>query len=107
MKPSNLILAGTWLAVLCFASAGRAETQLLKTWRYSPETPEAAATGTTVVIPHTWNATDIQAGRGTNQTSTDGYRRAASWYATALPVTKPGKRVFVHFGAVSSVADVS
>lgn len=60
-----------------------------------------------MTIPHTWNATDIQAGNGTNQMSTDGYRRAASWYETALPAIPPGQRVFVHFGAVSSVADVS
>jgi beta-galactosidase len=38
--------------------------------------------------------------------STDGYRRAASWYETTLPATASGKRIFVRFGAVSSVAEV-
>src|SRR5215469_7326650 len=64
------------IGVLGFAPHLRAETQLLKSWRYSSESADAAETGAAVTIPHTWNATDIQAGKGTNQMSMDGYRRA-------------------------------
>jgi beta-galactosidase len=98
-----IALAAIGLASLMSAEA---EVETIKTWRYSPESAEAAETGESVTIPHTWNAKDIQAGKGTNQMSTDGYRRAASWYETTLPAIVPGKREFVRFGAVSSVAEV-
>ena len=81
-----------------------AQPQRLETWSYSPESTTAA--GQTVTIPHTWNATDIQSGKGTDLMSKDGYRRAASWYHRDLPAATPGKRVFIRFGAVSSVAGV-
>lgn len=78
----------------------------LSVWNYS-ETPGAA--GEKVTIPHSWNATDIQSGKGKNPSSLDGYRRAPSWYTTALAAdTLPaGKRVFARFEGVSSVATVS
>ena len=81
----------------------------LGTWRYSESSAEAAAAGEVVKIPHSWNAKDVQAGKGTNKMSTDGYRRAPAWYETTLgaEVLPPGKRVFVRFEGVSSVATVS
>ena len=81
-----------------------ADARPLESWQYSEKSADAMET--TVTIPHTWNASDIQSGKGTNQMATDGYRRAASWYQTTLPATAASKRVFVRFGAVSSVADV-
>ena len=91
-------------ATLALAPFLSAQPQLLETWSYSPES--ATAAGETVTIPHTWNAMDIQSGKGTDMMSKDGYRRAASWYHRDLPAATPGKRVFIRFGAVSSVAGV-
>ena len=79
----------------------------LDSWKYSETSADAAATGETVTIPHSWNTSDIQAGKWKNDMAKDGYRRAPSWYAATLPATTPGKRVFVRFGAVSSVAEVA
>lgn len=103
MKSSILLLVFSMLAPLASADVRR-----LDRWNYSEVSADAAiAGGTGVTIPHTWNATDIQAGNGKDNMSRDGYRRAPSWYATTLPATAPGRRVFVRFGAVSSVAEVS
>ena len=90
------------------ARLGAAEINLPE-WRYSETSAEGAATGETVTVPHTWNATDIQAGNGKDHSSNDGYRRAPSWYAITLPAADlpAGKRVFARFAGVSSVADVS
>ena len=99
-----IMLVACAFALLAFPASARAETQLLKNWLYSPDSSNSFEG--VVTVPHTWNATDIQAGKGTNQMSTDGYRRGASWYKIALPKTTPGKRTFVRFGAVSSVAEV-
>ncbi len=101
-RPLPKSLAAFALAPLFAYSATRVDV-----WRYSEVSAEAAVAGETVAIPHTWNATDIQAGRGRDDMGRDGYRRAPSWYATQLPTPTPGKRVFVRFGAVSSVAEVS
>lgn len=54
----------------------------------------------TVSIPHTWNVEDVFQGMK--------YERAAYVYECELPLGKEdGKRVFLRFGAVNSVADVS
>lgn len=81
----------------------------LSTWKYSELSAAEAATGAVVHIPHTWNATDVQSGMGSNKMGTDGFRRAPSWYETTLSADAlpAGKRVFVRFEGVSSVATVS
>jgi len=97
-------ITATIAVTFALAIGSPAESRLLQSWRYSEQSADAF--DKTVSIPHTWNATDIQSGLGTNMMATDGYRRAASWYETPLPATASGKRVFVHFDAVSSVAEV-
>ena len=81
----------------------------LETWKYSELSAAEAATGTVVQIPHTWNSKDVQSGMGSNKMGTDGFRRAPSWYETTLSTDNlpAGKRVFVRFEGVSSVATVS
>lgn len=95
------------LGLLAFTPLLAATDVRLDDWNYSETSPEAATGGERVRVPHSWNTTDIQSGKGKNQMSKDGYRRAPSWYAVTLPATTPGKRVFVRFGAVSSVAQVA
>ena len=61
-----------------------------------------------VTIPHTWNAADALDGGGTDVQSRDGYYRGPGWYRkvfTADP-TFSGKRIFLRFEGVGSVADV-
>ncbi|MFO0837001.1 MAG: glycoside hydrolase family 2 TIM barrel-domain containing protein [Phycisphaerae bacterium] len=55
----------------------------------------------TVDLPHTWNAVDGQDGGGD-------YYRGPAWYRTTLeiPNSWSGRRIFLHFGAASIVADV-
>lgn len=53
-----------------------------------------------VTLPHTWNNKDVIGGGN--------YYRGPGWYRIklAIPETANGKRVFIHFEAASSVADV-
>lgn len=53
-----------------------------------------------VVLPHTWNATDAQSG--------DGMYAGIGWYrrSVVVPQAWVGRRVFVRFEGVGSVADV-
>ncbi len=62
----------------------------------------------TVTVPHTWNAADAQAGGGKDMMSRDGYYRGPACYAKTFtaPQSLKGKRVFLRFEAVSSVAEV-
>ncbi len=66
------------------------------------------ATWETVTIPHTWNAVDAQNGGGKDNMSRDGYYRGSAVYANIFkaPESYTGKRVFLRFEAVSSVAEV-
>lgn len=95
---ASAILAA--LALSPFALAG--ETALT-TWQY---TEQAHVKPTPVTIPHTWNASDMQVGKGTDDMGRDGYRRGLSKYTIVLPATTPGKRVFVRFEGVSAAATV-
>lgn len=104
LLPAGGAIPACAIAILMLASRAHADSQLLKRWLYSPDSAESFEK--VVTVPHTWNAADIQAGKGTNQMSTDGYRRGVSWYKITLPKIAPGKRTFVRFGAVSSVAEV-
>ncbi len=59
-------------------------------------------------LPHTWNAIDASNGGGTDMQSRDGYYRGPGWYSKTFHVDKSsqGKRLFLRFEGVSSVADV-
>ena len=61
-----------------------------------------------VDIPHTWNAEDATHGGGVDDQSRDGYRRGLGWYRKDFQVESDlaGKRVFLRFQGVGSVADV-
>lgn len=91
------------------APASSSAHRLLSAWTWSETEPDPGAPlkGISITIPHTANATDIQAGKGTDNMGKTGYRRAPSWYAADIPAVAPGRRMFVRFGAVSSVAEVS
>lgn len=61
-----------------------------------------------VNIPHTWNAIDAANGGGVDDQSRDGYHRGPAWYRREFQAGKDfqGKRAFLRFQGVSSVADV-
>ncbi|WP_334319165.1 GDSL-type esterase/lipase family protein [Termitidicoccus mucosus] len=80
----------------------RVRTILDADWRFIKQdvAPDADSSGwQTVSIPHTWNAED-----GMKR----GYYRGPGWYARefSLPEAGEGRRVFVRFQGVSTVADV-
>lgn len=63
----------------------------------------------TVTLPHTWNAIDAQNGTAADpKLLPDGYWRGAAWYVTAvnLPPEWKGRRIFVRFEGVATVADI-
>jgi len=65
-----------------------------------------------VTLPHTWNAFDVQNGggkiTGILNHENYGYFRGVGWYRKELlfPSDVSSKRVFIHFKAAGSVADV-
>lgn len=103
-----LIAAILFPGILCNAAE-----PLANDWRFiKGDPPDALKTGTgewqQVTLPHTWNAADAADGGGHEPPGDPGYYRGPAWYATTLE-TNPawqGRRVFLRFGAVSSVADV-
>lgn len=79
----------------------RQVTTLSDGWTYRPVSdPTPNAKGTTVTLPHTWNASYV---KGTTQ-----YNRETMVYTRHLNVTSDmqGKRLFLYFEGVNSVADV-
>ncbi|MCL1921569.1 MAG: glycoside hydrolase family 2 [Kiritimatiellaeota bacterium] len=62
--------------------------------------PAATAAWTAVSVPHTWNALEVQTGKG--------YHRGPGWYKTTvdIPELRDGQRAYIRFEAVSAVADV-
>jgi len=80
-------------------------------WRFiRQEASVDADTGSwqKISIPHTWNAIDAQNGGGKDNMSRDGYYRGPGSYAKtfAVPRSYAGKRIFLRFEAVGSVAEV-
>lgn len=66
----------------------------------------------TVSLPHTWNAFDVQDGGGVKSGiighRNPGYYRGVGWYRTriSIPLELKNNRIFLHFQAAGSVADV-
>jgi len=110
MRFPCLLLAGLLVGPLVFAQ--RQTTELSTDWRFVRRDVGAQAPvdaqWATVQVPHTWNAADAQNGLAADPGERDGYYRGAGWYERALPLPAmlTGKRVFVRFEAVSTVADV-
>jgi beta-galactosidase len=98
--------------VLCMGFASFSFSQdLSQDWRFiKQEEPVNAPTDhwDIVSIPHTWNAVDAQNGGGKDPMSRDGYYRGPATYAKTFiaPKSCEGKRLFLRFEAVSSVAEV-
>lgn len=87
------------------ATAARRATAIPEGWAYSPvELPagsswdEIAAAGEQVVLPHTWNAIDGQAGGE--------YRRGRSTYARVIEADGSDVETWVEFAGVNSSAEV-
>jgi beta-galactosidase len=61
-----------------------------------------------VTVPHTWNAEDGRDGGGTCVQSRDGYYRGPGWYRRPIKIDESlkGKRLFLRFEGVGSVADI-
>lgn len=82
----------------------RRVTPLLEDWAYVPEAlpdaswDEVAAAGSTVSLPHTWNAADGYAGGG--------YRRDRSTYARRVTADVGAIETWVEFAGVNSTAEV-
>lgn len=79
----------------------RSETLLITEWCYRPiSDPNWTVQDQQVILPHTWNA------RYTEGTT---YNRELMIYSRPLSISKEmldGKRLFLHFEGVNSVADV-
>ena len=87
------------------ATDARRATAIHEGWVYSPvELPvgsswdEIAAAGEQVVLPHTWNAIDGQAGGE--------YRRGRSTYARVIEADESDVETWVEFAGVNSSAEV-
>ncbi|WP_082462166.1 glycoside hydrolase family 2 protein [Agromyces sp. Leaf222] len=87
------------------ATDARRATAIHEGWAYSPaELPagsswdEIAAAGEQVVLPHTWNAIDGQAGGE--------YRRGRSTYARVIEADESDVETWVEFAGVNSSAEV-
>lgn len=82
----------------------RRVTPLLEDWAYAPEAlpgaswDEIRAQGSTVTLPHTWNAVDGQAGGD--------YRRGRSTYARRVSAHTDAAETWVEFTGVNSTAEV-
>lgn len=103
------LVAFAALAVFASAAApAAAEDRPLAEWKFRKGAGDTAAPWENVRIPHTWNATDSQKGGGSDHQSRTGYYRGPGTYAADLGPGSAfgGRRVFVRFEAVSTVADV-
>lgn len=82
----------------------RRVTSLVEDWAYAPVAlpdaswDEVAAAGSSVRIPHTWNAEDGYAGGG--------YRRGRSTYARRVTADVGAIETWVEFAGVNSTAEV-
>ncbi len=102
------------LLLLCGTSAlARQEIPLVDGWRFIRQDAGIGAVPdanwSTVSVPHTWNAQDGANGRAADPRLPDGYYRGPAWYSIALPLPADwgnGRRVYVRFEAVATVADV-
>ncbi|MFF3402904.1 glycoside hydrolase family 2 TIM barrel-domain containing protein [Streptomyces sp. NPDC002659] len=61
-----------------------------------------------VSVPHTWNNLDAQDGGSRKETNAGGYYRGAGWYRRHYtpPVSFTGKKLWLQFDGVGTVADV-
>ena len=104
----TLVMACTLFGYMTGLRAERETRLLVDGWKFARwDAGLEAATGTweQVAIPHTWNARD---GQTPDPVRPGGYYRGGAWYAVplGLPALAPGRRVFVRFQAVATVADV-
>lgn len=82
----------------------RRVTPILDGWAFAPSAlpaatwDQVAAEGSTVTLPHTWNAVDGQAGGG--------YRRGRSTYARRVVADAGAAETWVEFAGVNSSAEV-
>jgi beta-galactosidase len=113
-NPSKSTTHPALIAACLFSSiAIHAAEPLAGGWRFTTgDPPDALKAGTgswrEVTIPHTWNAADAADGGGHEPPGDPGYYRGPAWYARDLKADPAWKdqRVFLRFGAVSSVAEV-
>lgn len=106
MKTNNLLIYLAFVAFLFpymgFAEDGpRVSVLLNKGWEYKPiRITDKNVPYTQVTIPHTWNASYLKGTTDYNR-ETMVYRRDLE-----LPLQTAGKRFFLYFEGVNSVADV-
>ncbi len=101
MKITNVLVAA--FAALCvLPSTARVTTYLNDNWTVSPalNTGGRAPEGKAVTLPHTWNAADVLEHKDYLRTAMN-YKRTLDLGPEAL-----GKRVFLRFEGVNSVATV-
>ena len=80
--------------------AARTDVNINQGWNFSGGSIDGSTIDQVVDLPHTWNATDVSSGY-------DYYRGKGTYRKTlSIPASDIGKRMFLHFEAVQSVADV-
>ena len=101
MRIQVLLLLTLLASVSALAGTGRTDVLLDTGWVYRPiSDPNTTAKDRRVTLPHTWNARYV---KGTE------YNRETMVYTRRLTVggeVLKGKRVFLRFEGVNSVADV-
>jgi beta-galactosidase len=100
------------LALCATVAFGRVEIPLVSGWKFIREDAGIGAVPdekwAAVSVPHTWNAVDGANGRAADPRLPDGYYRGPAWYSIALPLPADwaGRKIYVRFEAVATVADV-
>ena len=100
MKHKSTLLA--FLSCFClYAQAQRIESSLNDQWMFRFSHQVERNTATPVILPHTWNAQDALSGKLD-------YKRGIGNYERKILVKNDwkGKRLFLRFNAVNSVANV-
>ncbi|MDF7823425.1 glycoside hydrolase family 2 TIM barrel-domain containing protein [Pontiellaceae bacterium B12227] len=107
----NVMITTSLLALATLAASPSTAQDFSEGWKFIKKetSPSAPITGwENITIPHTWNALDAQNGGGKDKHSRDGYYRGPASYAKSFlaPPSLQGKRIFLRFEAVSTVAEV-
>lgn len=101
MKRLRICLVALFLGICSIAQADRVENVLEGQWMFRFSHQVEHGTATPVTIPHTWNAQDALAGNMA-------YKRGIGNYEKKIHIKKAwkGKRLFLRFEGVNSVASV-
>ncbi len=95
------ILLAAFMAVAALLPAQARESYLLRDgWRFFFQSEKSSDNARTITLPHTWNLDALVEGGSYRQTTANYLRQLY------IPAEWSGKRIFIKFNGVQSVADV-